>query len=190
MDAGCLKFVGPDVQNVAEFVLQSGYIVAVEPKSALLAEYAEHSGVANDIRDIQNDTTIRETTRRQQLIDARIGQGAFRNRVLELWNNRCALTGCDLLAVIRASHIVPWSEATNDERLDRNNGLPLVATIDALFDAGLISFDDTGAVLFARKLGAEHRELISGREKLLRPLSPATRSYLARHRQNHGFVLK
>ncbi|MGO7165362.1 HNH endonuclease, partial [Rhizobium johnstonii] len=64
--------------------------------------------------------------------------------MLAQWHGRCAVTSCNLPAVLRASHIVPWREASNAERLDPENGLPLVATLDALFDVGLISFDDQG----------------------------------------------
>jgi putative restriction endonuclease len=39
--------------------------------------------------------------------------------------------------MLRASHIKPWSDCSNRERLDPLNGLLLVAHIDALFDNGL-----------------------------------------------------
>lgn len=187
MDAGCLKFVGPNGQDVAEFVLQKGYIVAVEPKQMLLDEYVEPSSLATDIEDIQNDPTLSGTTRRQ-LIEVRIGQGQFRTDVLAQWNERCALSDCDLKAVIRASHIVPWRNATNDERRDPANGLPLAATFDALFDAGLISFDDDGKVLFKESLSERHRMLVPARRRLTRPPSSKTREYLGRHRAAHGFA--
>jgi hypothetical protein len=56
------------------------------------------------------------------------------------WEKRCTVTCCATLETIRASHIKPWWMATNEERLDPGNGLPLVATVDTLFDAGLITF--------------------------------------------------
>jgi hypothetical protein len=39
-----------------------------------------------------------------------------------------------------ASHIVPWSEPTEEERLDVNNGILLLPLYDALYDKHLISF--------------------------------------------------
>lgn len=185
MDAGCLKFVGPDGQDVVEFITENGYIVAVEPKPALIAAYA--ASIAEDIRVITGDPNLLETTRRQ-LIEARLGQGDFRRHVLALWNGRCALTGCDLEPVIRASHIVPWRSATNEERLDPANGLPLVATVDALFDRGLISFDGDGNVLFKGSLSNAHRMLIPEPRRLTGTPNWRSKAYLARHRQAYGFA--
>lgn len=187
MDAGCVKFVGPDGQNVAEFRTKNGYIVAVEPRPALLAAYAEPARIAEDIRDITEEPNLSETTRRL-LIDARVGQGAFRVGVLRLWNDRCALTDCDLKLVLRASHIVPWRCATNEERLNPANGLPLVATVDALFDAGLITFDDDGNVLFCEGLNSAHRMLVPEPRSLTRTPSQKSKAHLARHRRAHGFA--
>ena len=58
-------------------------------------------------------------------------------QVLKIWGNRCCVTGSTTLDAIRASHIKPWRRSSNQERLDPYNGLPLVATLDALFDAGM-----------------------------------------------------
>ncbi|HHQ4786468.1 HNH endonuclease [Aeromonas hydrophila] len=48
-----------------------------------------------------------------------------------------------------ASHIKPWSESDNAERLDGNNGLLLSPHIDKLFDRGCITFTDAGDLLCA-----------------------------------------
>jgi hypothetical protein len=47
---------------------------------------------------------------------------------------------------LRASHIKPWRDATNYERLDGNNGLLLSPHIDSLFDKGYITFSDNGVL--------------------------------------------
>ncbi|QGQ27026.1 HNH endonuclease [Gimesia benthica] len=87
-----------------------------------------------DVRGIlQGEPT---STTKEQLILARVGQGQFRKGVLALWNDRCAVTGTTF--AVRASHIKPWRDCSDDERIDPNNGLPLVATLDALFDSYLI----------------------------------------------------
>ena len=46
-----------------------------------------------------------------------------------------------------ASHIKPWRDATNDERLDGNNGFLMSPHVDKLFDRGWISFADDGRIL-------------------------------------------
>jgi predicted restriction endonuclease len=46
-----------------------------------------------------------------------------------------------------ASHIRPWRDSSNEQRLDGENGLLLTPTVDHLFDKGFISFEDTGRVI-------------------------------------------
>lgn len=98
-----------------------------------------------------------ETTR-LRFMEARLGQGAFRREMLALWDHRCAVTGCAVLSLVRASHAQPWAHELaieerlpggKEARLDPHNGLPLVGTLDLLFDAGLMTFDDMGHAIFA-----------------------------------------
>ncbi|MCY1451316.1 hypothetical protein D9M71_681760 [compost metagenome] len=46
-----------------------------------------------------------------------------------------------------ASHIRPWKDSDNAERLDGHNGLMLAPHVDRLFDRGWISFTDDGSLL-------------------------------------------
>jgi putative restriction endonuclease len=48
-----------------------------------------------------------------------------------------------------ASHIRPWRDSSNEQRLDGENGLLLTPTVDHLFDKGFISFEDTGRLIVA-----------------------------------------
>ena len=114
--------------------------------------------VMYDLRRILTDKNINGTTK-LALVEARIGQGKFREGVLAQWNNECAVTGAKTVAVIRASHIKPWCESTDKDRLDPANGLPLAASLDALFDRGLISFADSGKMLISNQLSADERLL-------------------------------
>src|SRR3977135_1680410 len=68
----------------------------------------------------------------------------FRDALMDYWGGRCPLTGITEPALLRASHIVPWAECDDAQRLDVHNGLLLSALWDAAFDAGLISFADDG----------------------------------------------
>jgi len=124
-----------------------------------------------------------DITTREALIDARVGQGAFRAKVLASWGSKCCVTGVITQEAIRASHIKPWSDSDNRERLDPHNGLPLVATLDALFDAGLISFGGDGELLLSTTLSYQERERLAlGQRRLARPPSIAMTTYLAWHR--------
>lgn len=84
---------------------------------------------------------------------------------------------------IRASHIKPWRDSSNEERLDPHNGLPLIASLDALFDSGLISFDERGTLLVSPKLSATERSIFSvdDRRLMKSPAKPMA-EFLAYHR--------
>lgn len=96
-------------------------------------------------------------TVRDALVKARLGQGKFRREVLGRWGHRCAVTGCAVPQVLRASHAKPWRKSSDSERLDPDNGLPLIATLDALFDSGLIGFDATGRMIISQQLDDSQR---------------------------------
>lgn len=123
------------------------------------------------------------STHREALIQARLGQGPFRRFLLAEWGGRCAVTGISLEQVIRASHIKPWRYSTDDERLDPKNGLPLVATLDALFDSGLISFAGDGELLISPLIpqGAFDQLDLSGKRISATP-DPIRQAYLEYHR--------
>lgn len=135
--------------------------------------------IQHDIKEIiGNDIGA---TEKQQLIAARLGQGRFRFEVLERWQRACAVTGSTTLAVIRASHCKPWRSGTNEERLDPANGLPLIATLDALFDAGLITFGEDGLLIASPRL-TDSTLGVDGL-KLRRSLHPDEKTYLDYHRR-------
>ena len=133
--------------------------------------------LVNIIRQPNTNATTKET-----LVAARLGQGKFRQDVLDLWGGRCSVSGSSTLAAIRASHIKPWRDSTNDERLDPNNGLPLIASLDALFDAGLISFEASGRMLVSGKLKSAEQSIFGlGGKSLSKKPSKETASYLDHH---------
>lgn len=116
-------------------------------------------------------------------VTARRGQGQFRDSVMAIWQNACAVTGLDLPSALKASHVKPWSKATGRERLDGDNGLILSANLDALFDCGLISFSDDGTMLISSQLSEAHRAYFDIPAKLRQAPSTSLQTYLAHHRR-------
>ena len=108
------------------------------------------SSARSDIENVLTASTLSKTTR-QQLVDARLGQGLFKINVARI-ERGCRLTGVTDLAHLRASHIKPWQCSTNKERLDGSNGLLLAPHVDHLFDRGLITFNGDGRVLISPQL--------------------------------------
>lgn len=85
-------------------------------------------------------------TFREQLVKARRGQGVFRANVL-LRESVCRVTRVDEPRHLKASHIKPWRDATDAERLDGSNGLLLSPHVDHLFDEGYITFSASQSLI-------------------------------------------
>lgn len=149
----------------------------------VLTEPSGQSVLIDDLKAIA-DRNVDATTK-DALVSARVGQGRFRKEVLELWGNCCSVTRSKTLDAVRASHIKPWSASNDEERLDPANGLPLTANLDALFDAGLISFDAAGRLIVSSDLDVAERQIyaLEGRTMTKIPAS-RTAEYLAYHRAN------
>lgn len=126
--------------------------------------------------------SLPDKTSRKGLVTSRVGQGWYRQALLEKFDRRCAATGIGVEEILVASHIVPWAEASDTERLDPENGILLSPNYDALFDRHMISFDAHGSLINSEMLDIE--ALIS------LGIDPATRievtegmqPYLSRHR--------
>jgi predicted restriction endonuclease len=123
-------------------------------------------------------------TERSGLVTSRVGQGAYRKRIIHRWEYKCAVTNFNKLDILIASHIVPWSKASDHERLDVNNGLLLSPTYDALFDKHLITFDNNGKIQLSEKIefSAYQKIGVTGKEQIT-DLSMYNIQYLDRHNQ-------
>lgn len=141
----------------------------------------------SDIEKAAAELKIVSATERDALVKSRIGQGPFRANLDSYWKT-CALTNCSISEALRASHIKPWRDSDNRERLDLYNGLLLTANLDALFDRGLISFGNDGTMLVSSIISPRDLESlgipVTGR---LRQVDPKHRPYLAFHR-NYRFL--
>lgn len=82
----------------------------------------------------------------------RVGQALFKKRQKDFWKGKCAVTGVETQSLLRASHTVPWSESSPEEKVDVFNGFLLSPVYDAAFDAYLISFDDNGTIIISPTL--------------------------------------
>lgn len=135
------------------------------------------------------DRSIMDSTSREAVVLARRGQGLYRQQVMQIWKGCCAVTGCSVPAVLIASHAKPWVSSTDEERLDPYNGLLLAASIDRLFDRGLIAFDEDGRLLCEALKDAELNTLGLSRTSRLRFIAPRHLPFLAAHRAAHGFTI-
>jgi hypothetical protein len=133
--------------------------------------------------DLSSKYVYPNETERKGLVTSRVGQGAYRKRIIHRWEYKCAVTGFDKLNVLIASHILPWAKADDNQRLDINNGILLSPTYDALFDKNLISFENNGKIILSQAIEVEayHKIGVTGAERITN-LSKYNYEYLDIHR--------
>src|ERR1700719_292565 len=83
------------------------------------------------------------------LIHPRLGQGAFRVSVTDVYQHRCAVTGEKTLPILDAAHIRPFGQGGEH---DITNGLLLRTDIHKLFDLGYVTVSNAGRFEVGRRL--------------------------------------
>jgi hypothetical protein len=138
-----------------------------------------------DQLDEQVDSNWQGPTEAERITIERLTQGIFRDRLMTYWEGACCVTGMTAPHFLRASHIKPWALAKDEERMDPHNGLLLAINFDFAFDLGLISFDDTGAVIIHPRAEIPALDAIGVRAgtRIRRDLCPAQCAYLEHHRK-------
>lgn len=148
--------------------LQSVYLAEVPASmAAVLAELIgdEYTSVLKELQGENDSEELLESQQEQslrgrtdigattieQLVKSRRGQGLFKANV-RLNETGCRVTGVTDPQHLRASHIKPWRDSTDEEKLNGCNGLLLAPHIDHLFDKGHISFSDDGDLLISPKI--------------------------------------
>lgn len=142
----------------------------------------------DDLAECRSSYEDLPETEQLEIRKSRIGQGRFRTDLILYWDRKCAVTGVTEIPILRASHIKPWRDSDNRERLDKYNGLLLAPNLDALFDAGRIAFDDDGRMLISADLSSEDRRRLGVEERMeLRRIEQGHRENLRFHRGRFGF---
>lgn len=132
----------------------------------------------------------REGTDKEATTKIRIGQEYFRRMLLQIYDNKCCVTGLNVPITLRASHIVPWKEDKTN-RLNPENGLLLSATYDAAFDKNLISFDEDYRMIVSKyikdfytaSVTREYFEAFEGKRIALPMKYLPNQIFLSKHRE-------
>ena len=107
-----------------------------------------------------------------QAVAVRQGQAKFREKLLDAYNSRCAVTGTAIAATLQAAHIVPYR---GPEMNSVQNGVLLRADIHNLFDLGLMQIDpSTLRISLSEELKSTSYGKLDGR-KLRAPLQVSKR---------------
>jgi hypothetical protein len=106
-----------------------------EPDLIYPSPQTDYSGVA----ELWAPIDLEDSRRRiEQKIYVRQGGRAFRASALRNFAGRCAISDCDVEAVLEAAHIVPY---LGDHANAANNALLLRADLHSLFDQQLLSIN-------------------------------------------------
>lgn len=139
--------------------------------------------ILSDESRIKKDATL-SMTEKDAIIKARVGQGLFRQKLIEYWRG-CSVTQCHTYPLLMASHIRPWRKSDNVQRLDVFNGLLLTPNLDKLFDKGYISFNKNGDIICSDFLPASDRKILGVDDSLrLMHIEEQHLPYLQYHREN------
>jgi len=106
-------------------------------------------------RAMHHSLTIQEASNRYGeplLILPRLGQGAFRILVTDVYQRRCAITKERTLPALDAAHIRPFSENGPNET---RNGILLRRDLHALFDQGYITITPSYNVEISKRIKEE-----------------------------------
>jgi predicted restriction endonuclease len=155
------------------------YSAAIKSYRSFLSDITQIE-VQQDIDNIILDENI-PGTQKAMMVNTRIGQGRFREELISYWRG-CAITKYQNKSFLIASHIKPWSESSNIERLDPFNGLLLLANIDKAFDLGYVSFNETGRILISEHL--DDYETLGLNKDMSVLLTSKHQDYLAFHRES------
>lgn len=121
-----------------------------------------------------------DKSEKEQLIKVRIGQGDFRDGLIEIWKGCSVTMYNEDYGLLIASHIKPWS-ACKESRLNPYNGLLLTPNLDKVFDRGLITFETNGKIRISMQLKNHAGLGISQDMKV--ELKPFNEPFMEFHRQ-------
>ena len=132
-----------------------------------------------------NDRGI-TTREKEKLIKARVGQGIYREKLLEECPF-CPFTLVNDERLLIASHIKPWAKSDDKEKIDPKNGFMFTPTYDKLFDRGFITFADDKSLIVSPWLSPMNQKRLSiYTGKLIDKLNldEKRKKYLKYHREN------
>lgn len=168
-------------------------LIGQEAQPLIQAAQVVEPIVADDLDfwESQIEKTIEQNlaltdTERIALVRSRIGQGLFKDRVKQI-ESHCRITKVDNPTHLIASHCKPWRDASDEERLNGENGLLLTPSVDHLFDRGFIGFENNGELIIspvAHRPSLQRMGIATERVVNVGAFSQGQKAFLAYHRDS------
>ncbi len=163
-------------------VTDEDFYSSVKPMMEGIIRAEDDIDLISDIDLIYNDENLRGFEK-QALAKQRIGHSAFSRKVKSRAGNSCLINPAFRRNLI-ASHIKPWSESVDAEKVDIANGLCLSPNYDGLFEDGAISFNDDGTIIISSCLSESEKLAYGLIGSEVVQIIPEHKKYLAWHRDN------
>jgi HNH endonuclease len=117
----------------------------------------------------------------ERQIRERRGQQSFRDALMKQYGNRCVVTGCEVLDVLEAAHILAYRR---QEDHHPENGLLLRSDIHTLFDLNLLGIEpDKMQVELHPTVVGEYRQLNNVKLRCTGKNQPSKAALLKRYKQ-------
>lgn len=149
----------------------------------------------NDIVTYQSPIEVQEEKKiadsdmserkKETLIQARKGQGLYRSRLLE----ECPFCPISMIndeRLLIASHIKPWVDSDDKEKVDPKNGFALCPNYDAMFDKGYMTFESDKSIVVSPWISPMNQKrlgIYTGMKVPKLPLDEEREKYLTYHRK-------
>ena len=118
----------------------------------------------------------------EQIVKVRVGQSQFRKGLM-LRDSSCNVCGLSIEELLYASHIKPWKESTDEEKLDLDNGLLLCSVHNDLFDKFMITFGDDGKIIISENINKSSYGILCISSKAKIRIFEGQKKYLRWHRR-------
>ena len=116
----------------------NGYSHGNGPGAEIEMLTTEHQAASPNVDAFNPENVLDGRRRIISSVVLRQGQPEFRRRLLDIYEERCAISGCTVVQVLEAAHIMPYLGPQTNHL---SNGLILRADLHTLFDLGLLAVD-------------------------------------------------
>ncbi|WP_433595423.1 HNH endonuclease [Lysinibacillus xylanilyticus] len=137
----------------------------------------------NNKKTIDTTTSVALPSEKQYLSKIRLTQGKFRESLLKK-SPSCNICGMNITKMLVASHIKPWKDSNDAERVDFHNGLLLCPAHNAAFDNGYITFNEKGNIVISDLVEKQNREILQLNIDIRLNLKPQHINYMNWHNKN------
>lgn len=135
------------IDNKDELLFESERILAQKEDKTIEDKFSD---VLQGIEHLKGEYKVRE-------VKTRVNQNIFRQIVIANYSGKCAVSGIDILDLLVASHIIPWSKS-EEERLNPENGICLSPLYDRAFDKGFIGINEKFEIVLSNELKKKSKE--------------------------------